>query len=178
MILLKRVCCTSIQNLLNARKRNRRSCTCEIFYCCEIFDNTFHEDLFIFLFNRHKFPFRRILTQPSALFPILTLGWILMKCVMRRIKSYAEKTCKIECEFARMWKRFYLLMQRSTKAIWDSVLSAVDFVLPEWILPNSLVERPADSWFDNQKYCKFRNPCYKFGGHPIVLRQNLSIKHS
>ena len=87
-------------------KRKRSSCTCEIFYCCEIFDNTFHEDLFLFLFNTLKVPFRRILTQPSPLFPNFTLGQLTSReiGVIRRIKSNAEKTCKMEREFARIVK--------------------------------------------------------------------------
>ena len=88
-------------------KRKRSSCTCEIFYCCEIFVIILSTKIcFIFLFNRLKVRFWRILTQPSALFPILILGQVTSHeiGVIRRIKSNAEKTCKMELELARVVK--------------------------------------------------------------------------
>ena len=53
-----------------------------------------------------RVPFRRILIQPSALFSSLTLGQLASHeiGVIRRIKSNAEKTCKMERKFARIVK--------------------------------------------------------------------------
>ena len=106
MVSLKRICCTFNKTLVKCNETEAKLLHVRNILLLWIFDNAFHEDLFIFLFNRLKVPFWGILTQPSALFPILTLGQLTSHeiGVIRIVKSIAEKTCKMEREFARIVK--------------------------------------------------------------------------